>query len=142
MKGQIALETIIVISFVLVLLMPLLYIVFERAATINEEIAIIQMKRAVDAVATSASMVGVMGPNGSARIDLVLPQNVKKFAIGSENPKEISATIGTTLGDIDVVKIIPYNVSGKICDPKCRPGRQFVYVVYPEGSNVINITLA
>ena len=113
-RGQIALEAVIIIGFVFLLMLPLLYILFSRAISIQDEFRTMEVTRAVGTLASTVSTVGVIGPNGTAVVDITFPDNVQSLSIGSTNPREIVAVISTSLGDIDIVRVVPYAVTGSV----------------------------
>ena len=138
LKGQVALESLIVVGFILLLMIPLLYTLYSRILSVQEELAVLEATRAADTIVTAVSTVGMGGPNGSATIDISLPPNVKNISIGAtsvgKNPREIIFTLDTTLGNIDVVRLTPYNVSGSI---PIRQGKQTIKIVYYEDGRLI-----
>jgi len=113
-RGQIALEAVIIIGFVFLLMLPLLYLLFSRAISIQDEFRTMEVTRAVGTLASTVSTVGVIGPNGTAVVDITFPDNVQSLSIGSTNPREIVAVISTSLGDIDIVRVVPYAVTGSV----------------------------
>ena len=117
-RGQIALEAVIIIGFVFLLMLPLLYILFSRAISIQDEFRTMEVTRALDTLASTVSTVGVIGPNGTAVVELILPDNVMNFTVGKVNEqtseREIVAVISTSLGDIDIVRMVPYAVNGSV----------------------------
>lgn len=133
MKGQVALEALIVISFVLLLMTPLLYTLYKRALDVQEELRTLEAVRAVDTLAAVVSMVGMTGPNSSATLSLSLPDSVRNLTIGKINDatsaREIFITVETSLGTVDIVRIVPFNTRGQIT---LRKGEQTLKVVYPE----------
>jgi hypothetical protein len=130
-------EAMVVIGFVLILMIPLLYMAFGRVATLREELNTAQAKRAVETIGTAISIVGVIGPNGSAEIEIDLPANVKRADIGSASPREVSLTLSTSLGDIDISQVVAYNVTGSIAT---RSGKQKVSIVYYESGPPILVS--
>lgn len=132
-RGQVALEAIIVISFILLLMTPLLYTLYKRVLDVQAELRILEAVRAADTVAATVSMVGMIGPNSSAAVDITLPDSVKNVAIGkvdaASHPREIVVVVETSLGDVEIVRVLPFNVTGQITP---RKGRQELNVVYPE----------
>jgi len=142
-RGQIALEAVIIIGFVFLLMLPLLYILFSRAISIQDEFRSMEVTRAVDTLASAVSTVGVIGPNGTAVIEVTFPDNLKNLTIGDVGPgtssKEIVAVIGTMLGDIDIVRVVPYDVIGTI---SASQGRHSLRITYYEGGLPIQVSKA
>ena len=117
-RGQIALEAVIIIGFVFLLMLPLLYLLFSRAISIQDEFRTMEVTRALDTLASTVSTVGVIGPNGTAVVEITLPDNVRNLTVGKvnaqTNEREIVAVISTSLGDIDIVRVVPYAVTGSV----------------------------
>ena len=117
-RGQIALEAVIIIGFVFLLMLPLLYLLFSRAISIQDEFRTMEVTRALDTLASTVSAVGVIGPNGTAVVEIILPDNVMNFTVGKvndqTNDREIVAVVSTSLGDIDIVRMVPYAVNGSV----------------------------
>ena len=112
--GQIALETMIIIGFVLVLMIPLLYTLFSRVLSVHDELRMLEASRAVDTIANTVSTLGVIGPNGTATIEVTLPDNVQSISIGQVNKREITLVLSTNLGEIDITRMVNYDVNGTI----------------------------
>jgi uncharacterized protein (UPF0333 family) len=137
-KGQVALEALIVIAFVLLLMSPLLYLLYQRSNEVRTEIQILQAVRAADALASTVSIVGMNGKNSSAVAEITLPENIKNITIGDASPFEIVIVVDTSLGDIEIVRVVkPFNITGKI---NVVRGQQTVNVIYPEEGLPIQIS--
>ncbi|VVB73575.1 Uncharacterised protein [uncultured archaeon] len=135
-KGQVALEAVIIIGFVFLLMLPLLYVLFSRMISIQDEFRTMEVTRAIDTLASTVSTVGVIGPNGTASVDITLPDNVMQLSIGSTNPREIVAVVSTSLGNIDIVRVVPYAVTGSI---NSTQGTYRLRVTYYEGGLPIEV---
>lgn len=134
-QGQVALEAIVVVSFILLLMTPLLYTLYKRVLDVQAELQILEAVRAADTMAATVSMVGMTGRNSSAAVGIMLPDNVKSVKIGDvgtgSSPREIVVVIGTALGDVEIVRVLPspFSVTGQV---QARKGQQELRVVYPE----------
>ena len=126
-RGQIALEAVIIIGFVLVLMIPLLYTLFSRVLSVQDELRMLEGSRAVDTIANTVSTVGVIGPNGTATVQITLPENVRNVSIGKTNPREVVIVLSTALGDIDITRLVNYDVTGSILP---RSGGHTVKITY------------
>ena len=114
LHGQVALETLIVVGFILVLMIPLLHTLYTKTIAIQNELKVYEAERVVDTLASSISTVGVIGPNGSAEIEFSLPDSAE-LKIGEDTSnKEISLELETYLGRIDIVRVLSYTISGEI----------------------------
>ncbi|MEM2974237.1 MAG: hypothetical protein QW112_01240 [Candidatus Micrarchaeia archaeon] len=130
-KGQISLETIIVVGFVLTLMAPLLYILYTRITELQQEILLLEAKRAVDMISNTISSVGVIGPNGTAVIEVTFPANMKNLTIGGPENREVVMVVSTTLGEIDIPRVLYFNITEAVEIPR-KPGTHKIKVVYPE----------
>ena len=139
LKGQVAFETILIVGFIFLLLIPLLYILFNRSVSIQDEFKTIETSRALSTLSTTITSVGVLGPNNSAVIEFTLPDNVRSVSIGSEDPREITAIISTFLGDIHIVKVVPFEIESTIGANDLKAGRSKVKVTYVESDGVIKV---
>jgi len=132
-KGQVALEALIVISFVLLLMTPLLYTLYKRALDVQEELRTLEAIRAADSIASVVAMVGMTGPNSSATLQISLPDSVINATIGKINSKtssrEVVISIDTSVGQIDIVRLVPFNIAGGL---SLNKGQQTLKIVYPE----------
>ena len=142
-KGQVALETLIVVGFVLALMTPLLYMLYSRINEIQQEMFMLEATRAVDTIVTTVSTVGSIGPNGTATIELSFPPNMKNLSIGGTQPNqqhEVVMVVSTNLGDIDIPRVLFFNVteSGLISR---KSGTHKVTITYPD-TGVITISPA
>ena len=139
-RGQIALEAVIIIGFVFLLMLPLLYLLFSRAISVQDEFRTMEVTRALDALASTVSTVGVIGPNGTAVVDIILPDNVITFTVGKvndqTNEREIVAVVSTSLGDVDIVRMVPYAVNGSVSS---LAGTHKLRVTYYEGGLPIDV---
>ena len=134
-KGQIALETIIVVGFVMALMAPLLYMLYTRITEIQQEMLLLEATRAVDTIANTVSTVGAIGPNGTATVDVSFPANIKSLTIGGPNNREVTIVVYTTLGEIDIPRLLYFNVTETGTIPR-TPGSHKVVVVYPDTGSI------
>ena len=130
-KGQVALETLIVIGFVLALMTPLLYMLYSRITEIQQEMFMLEATRAVDTIVTTVSTVGSIGPNGTATIELSFPPNMKNLTIGGTQPNEVVMVVSTNLGEIDIPRLLYFPVIESVAIPR-KPGTYKVKITYPD----------
>ncbi|MEM4133968.1 MAG: hypothetical protein QXO35_01240 [Candidatus Micrarchaeia archaeon] len=142
-KGQIAFETILIVGFVFLLLIPLIFILFNRSVSIQDELTTIQTSRALFTLVSAVDSVGVLGPNNSIIVEVVFPNNIKKLSIGSDNNREISAVLATSLGDIHIVKMSQFNISSTYIFPEgnIKSGTYRFKIVYSEDEKEVKISL-
>jgi len=134
-KGQIALETIIVVGFVMALMTPLLYMLYTRITEIQQEMLLLEATRTVDTIANTVSTVGAIGPNGTATVDVSFPTNIKSLTIGGPNDREVVIVVYTTLGEIDIPRLLYFNVTESGTIPR-TPGSHKLVIVYPETGGI------
>ena len=137
-KGQIAVESVIIVGFVLLLMLPLLHTLFSRVISIQDELKVLEARRAVETIATAVSTVGVLGPNGSAVVEITIPNTMTRLTIGKVNgnshEREIVGTIRTALGEVDIPRMVIYNVTGSL---PIRTGRQTIKITYNETGPIL-----
>lgn len=139
-KGQVAFETILIVGFIFLLLIPLLFILFNRAISIQDELATIETSRALFTISSAVDSVGVLGPNNSVIIEVSFPNNVKNISLGNDNQRELSAILQTSLGEIHIVKLTQFGVSPTQLD-SIKSGRYLFRITYPESGGNIEISL-
>ena len=139
-KGQVALETFIVIGFVLALMTPLLYILYSRTMEIQQEMLVLEATRSVDLISNTVSSVGAIGPNGTATIDVTFPQNMQSLTIGGPSNREVVMVVSTSLGEIHIPRLLYFDVTEPVSItqqvPK-TPGSHKIIVTYPETGDII-----
>ena len=141
-KGQIALETMIVIGFVLALLAPLLYMLYTRVTEMQQEMLMLEATRSVDTIATTVASLGVIGPNGTATFEVTFPANMKSLTIGGSTQREIVMVVSTILGEVDIPRVSYFNMT--VSDPGQilnRTGKHRIIATYPE-NGVITLSPA
>ncbi len=138
-KGQVAFETILIVGFIFLLLIPLLYVLFSRSVSIQDEFKTIETSRALSTLSSTITSVGVLGPNNSAIIEFTLPDNIESISIGTEDPREITAVLSTFLGDIHIVKVVPFDVKSMIGINDLKSGRSKIAVTYVESEGIITV---
>lgn len=79
MKGQLSTEMLVVVGLVLLIFIPLLTLVYFKAAESNEKLASYQAELAVFRVAYLANAVGSLGTNSSIFTDVYLPEGTLLF---------------------------------------------------------------
>lgn len=135
--GQIAIEALIVIAFVLALMIPIFYILHIRSGELREELRLLQIKRVADMLAASINVVGVLGPSGRAVIEVDFPDGIDAVTLKG---REIIFTARGTLGVVDVPCLVGYELSGTITP---TPGKKKIQIYYedkPDGKIVLSET--
>ncbi|MCX8202439.1 MAG: hypothetical protein N3G74_01380 [Candidatus Micrarchaeota archaeon] len=140
-KGQVAFETILIVGFIFLLLIPLLFILFSRAVSIQDELATIETSRSLFTLSSAVDSVGVLGPNNSITVEVSFPSNIKNVSIGRDSNREISAVLSTSLGDIHIVKMTQFNISAEGLPEQFKSGRYTFKIIYSEMEKQIKISL-
>ncbi len=142
-KGQIAFETILIVGFIFLLLIPLIFVLFNRSVSIQDELATIQTSRALFTLSSAVDSVGVLGPNNSVVVEVIFPNNIKNISIGKDSNREISAILSTSLGDIHIVKMTEFNISTTSDFPEgvIKSGRYRFKITYSESEKEVKISL-
>lgn len=135
-KGQISFETILIVGFIFLLLIPLLLLLFNRASSIQDELKTIETARALFTLSSSVDSVGVLGPNNSIIVEVSFPDGLKNLSIGTQSNREISAIVTTSVGDVHIVKMTQFNISSSI-PSKVNAGRYKFKITYSEQTNNI-----
>jgi len=140
-KGQIAFETIIIVGFIFLLLIPLLFLLFNRSISIQDELRTIQIERSVSTIVSSVNTVGSLGPNNSMVIEITFPDGIKNVSLGKDDNREINIILSSSIGDIHIVKMTNFNISSSI-DPQelLKSGKYKLKISYPDFPNA-NITI-
>lgn len=136
-KGQVAFETILIVGFIFLLLIPLIFILFNRAISIQDELATIETSRALFTLSSAVDSVGVLGPNNSIIVEVSFPNSIKNISIGSANEREISAVLSTSIGDIHIVKMTHFNISSHIQSQGLVSGRYRFKITYLESGKIL-----
>jgi len=111
-KGQVSIELMVIIGFVVLLLMPVLFSLYYRTNQANEQLSLAQ----ADLVATRlASTIDVVGTTlGSSIItEAIIPNGVKSIKI---EKNEVNIKIGTYVGDTEVVKHTRFEADASCSD--------------------------
>ncbi len=133
-KGQVAVEALVIATFVLLLMIPLLLMLLDRFFEITQKFEIIKGKILVSKITSSINNVIAMGPNSSSKIEIELTDNLKNLTIGEKGGRIVEGIFETTFGDIEIVGITKKNVSGKLNISKKK---QFLEIIHYENGTVL-----
>jgi uncharacterized protein (UPF0333 family) len=81
-KGQVSNELLVVVGFILLILIPLLYIMYFRLDAIKTDLALLQIHFSVARIAFLVNAVGYMGDGSAMITEIYVPENVQEVAIG------------------------------------------------------------
>lgn len=82
MKGQVSNELLVVVGFILLILIPLLYIMYFKMDAIKTDLALLQIHFSVARIAFLVNAVGYMGDGSAMITEVYIPDNVQGVAIG------------------------------------------------------------
>jgi uncharacterized protein (UPF0333 family) len=133
-KGQVSLEAIVIVTFVLLLMIPLLLMLLDRFFEITQKFEIIKGKILVSKITSAINNVIAMGPNSSSKIEIEIPGNIKNLTIGEKSGRIVEGIFETNFGDIEIVGITKKNVSGYINISKKK---QFIEIIHYEDGTVV-----
>ncbi len=134
MRGQVALEYLVVLGLSLAIVLPLWLYVNNQFNTTRQELQFTYARLAVDKLADAADLVFVQGAPSQLQVQLTIPDNVVS---ASASGKEIQFKLSTANGLTDVYAVTLGTVSGTI---PTRAG-PVVLLIKSEGS-FVNITEA
>ena len=132
-KGQIAFETILIVGFIFLLMIPLMFLLFNRSVSIQDELKAIQIERAVSTIVSSVNTVGSLGPDNSMIIEITFPDGIKNISLGKEDNREINIILSTSIGDIHIVRMTYFNITSTIdSSDLLKPGKYKLKISYPD----------
>ncbi len=81
MRGQVSNELLIVVGFILLLLIPLLYMMYFRMDTIKADLSVLQVHFSVARLAFLVNAVGYMGDGSAMITEIYVPENVDSITL-------------------------------------------------------------
>jgi hypothetical protein len=81
MKGQVSNELLVVVGFILLLLIPLLYMMYFRMDTIRADLSVLQVHFSVARLAFLVNAIGYMGDGSAMIAELYIPDNVDSVVL-------------------------------------------------------------
>lgn len=89
MKGQVSNELLVVVGFILLILIPLLYIMFFKMDAIRTDLAMLQVHFSVARIAFLVNAVGYMGDGSAMITEIYIPENVESVFLGGSGGHEV-----------------------------------------------------
>ncbi|MBI4399685.1 hypothetical protein HY570_02955 [Candidatus Micrarchaeota archaeon] len=133
-KGQVGLETMTVIAFLLLLTIPLGLLLFSGTGQGLEDVSIMQANQAVVKITNTANDVYIQGQDSKASIFVLIPPKVNRILI---NGNEITFRMETSSGTVDIVGISVGNLteegSGQPITAIVDPNIYLINVSYQQG---------
>lgn len=81
-KGQVSNELLVVVGFILLILIPLLYIMYFKMDAIRTDLALLQVHFSVARIAFLVNAIGYMGDGSAMIAEVYVPDSVGEVAIG------------------------------------------------------------
>jgi uncharacterized protein (UPF0333 family) len=106
-KGQVSNELLVVVGFILLILIPMLYIMYFRMDAIRADLALLQIHFSVARIAFLVNAVGYMGDGSAMITEIYVPDGVQAVAIGGN---EIVFTLPLDGEDNEVVQPTAFKV--------------------------------
>lgn len=95
MKGQVSNELLVVVGFILLILIPLLYIMYFKMEAINTDLAMLQVHFSVARIAFMINAVGYMGDGSAMITEIYIPNTVEGVELGGTSNHEVVFTMLT-----------------------------------------------
>jgi hypothetical protein len=89
MKGQVSNELLVVVGFILIILIPLLYIMFFKMDAIRTDLAMLQVHFSVARIAFLVNAIGYMGDGSAMITEIYIPENVESVSLGGGSGHEV-----------------------------------------------------
>ena len=110
MKGQVSNELLVVVGFILLIMIPLLYIMYFRMDTIRADLGMLQAHFSVARIAFLINAIGYMGDGSAIITEIYVPQQVETFTIGGSGQHEVVFSMNTPSGKNDLVQPVAFDV--------------------------------
>lgn len=81
MKGQVSNELLVVVGFILLVIIPLLYVMYFKMDDIRTDLAMLQVHFSAARIAFAINAVGHMGDGSSLITEIYIPENVDSVSI-------------------------------------------------------------
>lgn len=102
-KGQVSVELMIVVAFVLALFIPLLLVTYYKIGELNEDLMRVQAEVAVSRISTTIDSIGRMGLGSSIILDVYLPPKSTLEFNPEGGGTEIILTLRLISGETEIV---------------------------------------
>ena len=93
MRGQVSNELLVVVGFILIILIPLLYIMFFEMEALQTELFMLQVHFSVARIAFLINAIGYMGDGSAMITEIYVPPAVDDVSIGRNNDHEVVFTL-------------------------------------------------
>jgi hypothetical protein len=138
-------ELLIILGFVVLLMLPLLFLAYSKSGQMMDEISITQADIAASRLAHTVEAVGNTGNNASIITELSVPSGVQSFAI--VGGREVVFTVRKGSASTEIVKLSRFNIT-MAQEDMAKLGKGGTYNVEvkapeePTPNPVINVTIS
>ncbi len=112
-KGQISMELVVLLGFVLIFFIPLLLISQGKVRELNQELVTLQAQTAASRIASTVNSIGYMGTGSSMILDIYLPAVAK---VSFTEHGEIVVFVPSLMGDNEIVGFSAFNLDSLIIE--------------------------
>ncbi|VVC04904.1 Uncharacterised protein [Candidatus Burarchaeum australiense] len=144
-RGQVGIETMAIVGFMLLMMLPLIYLLLARGGMFNEQTAVAKADETAASLTAMADQVGKMGPGSKVVVQLEVPGGImRSYAVD----KEFGFSLQTSAGRTDVVHMSRFILSmdANTANGLTTPGTHYVLVesmgTLPEETVSISSTLS
>lgn len=110
-KGQVSVELMIVIGFILVFFIPLLMIAYFQMIDLNQDLSEIQANVAVSRLANTINSIGRMGVGSSIILDVYLPPGSELELEEYDKGGEIILSLDKLSGPSEIVGVTWFKIN-------------------------------
>ena len=109
--GQVSIEYLLVVSFTVLLLFPMLYLFYSQSGSFEGEVIATQTEKIAQRIVDSADSVYYLGEPSQQRLTVIFPSNIKSVAISGNS---VVFLVNGNPSDYEVVKWSVANLTGNI----------------------------
>lgn len=110
-RGQVSLEYLMLVAFVLVVLVPLVIYAYDTMEANKDSVHIVQAEQAGNTIVREAEAIYYLGPPSLSRFDVYFPDGLHEVIIAS---REITFRVHTQYGIDDIVLPSRVNLTGTL----------------------------
>jgi hypothetical protein len=136
MKGQVSNELLVVVGFILLIMIPLLYIMYFRMDTIRADLGMLQAHFSVARIAFLINAIGYMGDGSAMITEIYIPPEIIDFSIG-EGEREVVFSMSTVAGTNDLVQPVAFDVETRDAVFTGKQSGRYRIELYNEGGTII-----
>ncbi|MEM4755614.1 MAG: hypothetical protein QW594_00595 [Candidatus Woesearchaeota archaeon] len=130
-QGQAALETILVMSLIIIFLIFIVQLDKAIISTTESEYTIKKMGFTMESLVQSTNLVYQQGVGAKTKVKLAIPGHVKNITVGK---RTINATLNISGSVSQIYRTFPYEIHGTI--PKEQGTYWFIITAHETGVNI------